>query len=118
MTEEEFNNLFYGNDIISLTNEISVIENQLKAFKDIETKYKDTKEKLYQVFEENGIDTFKTNKIQITRIKPTSSTKEEIDSKKLKVEEPEIYEKYKTTKTTNRKGYVVITIKEKENEKD
>ena len=47
----------------------------------------------------------------ITKINPT--TTKNVDSKKLKEELPEIYDKY--TKVSNKKGYVKITVRADKN---
>ena len=112
MSEDEFNNMFYGNDLIALSNKVAVLENTLASYKNIEKEYKDVKEQLYNIFEEKGLISFDTGAVKITKVSPTSYDTVSIDTKKLQDEEPNIYEKYKTIKTTNRKGYILITVKE------
>ena len=112
MTEDEFNNLFYGTDLVSMSNKVAVLETQLTKYKDIEKEHKKVKEELYKMFEEKGLISFETENIKITKVAPTSYDTVSIDSKKLQEEEPVIYDKYKTVKTTNRKGYILITNKE------
>ncbi len=112
MIEEEFNNIFYGSDLVSLTDKVSKLETQITTMKNLETEYKEAKEKLYKIFEEKGLISFETDKLKITKVAPTSYDTVTVDTKKLQDEEPEIYEKYKKTKTTNRKGYILITTKE------
>lgn len=112
MTEEEFNNMFYGNDLIVLSNKVAVLENTLASYKNIEKEYKDVKEQLYNIFEEKGLISFDTGAVKITKVAPTSYDTVSIDTKKLQDEEPSIYNKYKVVKTTNRKGYILITVKE------
>ena len=51
--------------------------------------------------------------MKITKVAPTSYDTVSVDTAKLKDEEPSIYEKYKVVKTTNKKGYIVVTKKEK-----
>lgn len=117
MTEDEFNNIFYGNDLIVLSNKVAILEDRLSSYKNIEKEYKDVKEQLYNIFEEKGLISFDTGAVKITKVAPTSYDTVSIDSKKLQDEEPNIYEKYKVVKTTNRKGYILITVKEdKEND--
>ena len=111
-TEEEFNNIFYGTDLVAMTNKVAVLETQLNAFKEVEDQYKKAKEELYKIFEDKGIISFDTGTMKITKVAPTSYDTVSIDSKKLKEENEEIYEKYKVVKTTNRKGYILITNKE------
>lgn len=112
MTEEQFNSIFFGNELIALTNKVAVLEHTLADFKNIDKEYKELKEKLYNVFEEKGIISFDTGAVKITKVAPTSYETISIDSKKLQDEQPTIYEKYKTIKTTNRKGYILINVKE------
>ena len=112
MTEEEFNKLFYGDDLVIMTNKVAMLETQLNSFKDIEKEYKKVKEDLYKIFEDKGIISFDTGTMKITKVAPTSYDTVSIDTAKLKEENEEIYNKYKVTKTTNRKGYILITSKE------
>lgn len=112
MTEEEFNNLFYGTDLVSMSNKVAMLETQLNSFKDIEKEHKKVKEDLYKIFEEKGLISFETENIKITKVAPTSYDTVSVDTAKLKEDEPAIYDKYKVTKTTNRKGYILITSKE------
>lgn len=112
MTEEEFNNIFYGNELIVLTDKVAVLENTLESYKNVEKEYKEVKEQLYNIFEEKGLISFDTGAVKITKVAPTSYDTVTVDTKKLQEEEPNIYDKYKVTKTTNRKGYILITVKE------
>ena len=117
MTEDDFNSILYGNELVALTNKVQVLETTLASYKDIEKEYKDIKEKLYKVFEEKGLISFNTGTMKITKVAPTSYETVSIDSKKLQDEEPTVYEKYKTVKTTTKKGYILITTnKESEND--
>lgn len=111
MTEEQFNTLFYGGDVVAMTNKVAVLEHKLNDFKEIEKEYKELKDKLYKIFEEKELISFETDAIKITKVAPTSYETVGIDAKKLKENEPDIYEAYKTTKTTKKKGYVLITNK-------
>ena len=112
MSEDEFNKLFYGNDLVAMANKVAVLESQLFAFKDLEKEYKKVKEDLYKLFEEKGILSFDTGTMKITKVAPTSYDTLSVDTARLKDEQEEIYNKYKVTKTTNRKGYILITNKE------
>lgn len=109
MTEEEFNKLFYGNDIVRKYAQLVVLENKLTEFKDYENKYNQLKTDIYNLFEEKGILSFDIGSMKITKVEPTSYDTISIDKDKLKEENPSIYEKYKVIKTTNRKGYILIT---------
>ena len=114
MSEDEFNSIFYGNDLIALTDKVAVLETTLASYKNIEKEYKDVKEKLYNIFEEKGLISFDTGTMKITKVAPSSYDTVTVDTVKLKDEEPKIFDKYKITKTTNKKGYILITTKEKE----
>lgn len=110
-TEDDFNRLFYGSDIVVTANKIAILESKLSAVKDLEAEYKKAKEELYKLFDEKGIISFDTGNVKITKVAPTSYETVGIDTAKLKENEPVIYEAYKTVKTTNRKGYILITVK-------
>ena len=113
-TETDFNSTFYGVDLITKSAEIIRLENQLVDFKKIEADYKKMKEDLYKLFDERGILSFDTGVVKITKVAPTSYETVSIDSAKLESELPDIYEKYKVRKTTNKKGYILITQKKEE----
>ena len=117
MTEEEFNQIFYGTDLMITADKIAILENELKSYKVMEQEHKQLKEKLYDLFEDNGIEWLDTGTIKITKVAPTSYDTVSVDTAKLKAEQTEIYEKYKTVKTTNKKGYLLVTQK-KEDKKD
>ena len=114
MTEAEFNSTFYGLDLITKSTELVKLENRLVEFKKIEADYKKMKEELYKLFDERGILSFDTGVVKITKVAPTSYETVSIDSAKLEDELPDIYEKYKVKKTTNKKGYILITQKKEE----
>lgn len=114
MTEKEFNKIFYGNDLIKMSNKLSKLESSLSRYKTIESEYKKIKEELYKVFDERGIISFDTGSLKITKVEPTSYDTISIDTEKLKKENKKIYDKYKVTKTTNKKGYILITTKKEE----
>lgn len=111
MTEAEFNKVFYGIDVIKASNKVAKLENQLLKFKELEKEHKQVKEELYKLFEEKGIVSFDSGTMKITKVAPISYDTIIVDTAKLKENEPSIYEKYKITKTTNKKGYILITTK-------
>lgn len=111
MTEAEFNKIFYGTDVIKASNKVARLETRLLKFKEIEKQHKQVKEDLYKLFEEKGILSFDTGTMKITKVAPTSYDTVSIDTAKLKEENEKIYNKYKVTKTTNKKGYILITAK-------
>lgn len=110
-SEDEFNKMFYGDDLIVTTNKLSELETRLSTMKELEKEQKRLKDKLYELFDEKGIISFDTGTMKITKVAPTSYDTVTIDTKKLKEENEEIYNKYKVTKTTNRKGYLLITLR-------
>lgn len=114
LTEEKFNDIFYGSTVTMMVKRFKKLEKQLLDFKKIEDDYNLTKDKLYELFEFKNILSFENEDIKITRVNPTSYEKSSIDTKKLKKEQPDIYKKYTSTKTINRKGYLLITDKNKE----
>lgn len=81
-------------------NKISVAEETIKKIRDLEevrleaeTLMKELKEELLEKMESNGIqESFETNGLKVTYKK--ASTRNSLDSKKLKEEQPSIYEKY------------------------
>lgn len=111
--EAEFNDTFYGSELISTSNKVALLETKLASYKDLEAEYKKAKEDLYKIFEDKGIISFDTGNVKITKVAPTSYETVSVDTAKLKENEPAIYDKYKTVKTTNRKGYILITTKDK-----
>lgn len=113
-TEDEFNAIFYGADLIVMSNKLALLENELNVMKEVEKQYKQVKEELYRLFEERGIVSFNTDTMKITKVAPTSYDTVSIDTAKLKEENEKIYNKYKVIKTTNKKGYILITTKDKE----
>lgn len=78
-----------------------------QAVKEAETQAKELKEALYEEMEKREIIKFENDNMIITRILPT--TRETIDSKKLKKEYPEIAKMF--TKTSNVKGSIRMKFK-------
>lgn len=97
-----------SNEIVVLANQVEKFELQLQQFKELEKQYKEMKDKLYAAMEVNNIKKFETEHIVITRILP--STRESLDSKKIKADHPELFEKYKKVSTVS--GSVRIKLKE------
>lgn len=117
-TEDIFNRAFYGNDLIVTTNKINRLEKKIATMKDTEKELKEEKEKLYRLFEDRGIKKFTNDLMTITKVDPTTSTRTTIDPKKLEKAHPRIYAKMKEEKTTNRKGHLRITLKDKKEEEN
>lgn len=112
MTEDQFNKLFYGADLVTTLNKVAKMEKSLLKFKELDKQYKEAKEKLYDLFDERNIKTFDTGTMKITKVDPSSSTSIVYNMEKLQEENPKIdLKKYQSTKTTNKKGYILITAK-------
>ena len=90
-------------DLEGLMQEIKVKEDELKLLKDMVDSVKTV---LYGNMEKEGIKTVDRGKLKITYVAPSSRTS--VDSKKLEMEEPEIYKKY--IKTTTVAGSIKITL--------
>ncbi len=110
LSEDDFNGILYGNELMEINNRITTLENKLKEYKAIEQEQKDLKEKLYELMLEKNIKGFKNDVVSISRVLPTTSTTETLDIERIKEEHPRLYKEYKIEKTTNRKGYVKITL--------
>lgn len=87
------------------------LQAQIQSHKDmlaeLQKQEEDFKSEMIKKMKENGIKSFDLENVKITYITPTE--REGIDSKLLKVELPEIYEKYK--KETQVKEQLKITIR-------
>ncbi len=110
-SEDKFNKIFYGTDVITTSRKIAKLEKRLLKYKDIDKEYKKAKEDIYNIFDKKGIKSFSTDTISITKVDPTFYDTVSVDTAKLKEDKPTIYEKYKITKTTSKKGYILITKK-------
>lgn len=86
------------------------IKQKEDEIKELEEQVKLVKENIYELMKIRDIVNAETEdgSVKITRVKDT--TTETVDVKKLKVEEPLIYAKYR--KTTERKGFVRIAFKD------
>lgn len=111
-------------EIVNYANQIQVIEDRLKLYKQLEKEQEELKSKLYEGMLNAGIKTWTTpNNIKITLVEetlPTVVKEEKFDEDTFKKENKEMYEKYlvEIEKTkSGKKGYVRMTIgKEKDNE--
>ena len=83
---------------------IITIENEIKKLKEMQDNYK---EQLLKVMEENDVLKIEIPELTITRKAPT--TRETLDSKKLKEDMPEIYDEY--VKISDVKGSITIKLK-------
>ena len=111
MTESEYYSI--GNDVDKLVNRVEKFELQMMQFKAqaklLEDQQKEYRDKLYQKMEENDIKKIDTGNIVITRILPTE--RKSVDSKRLKEEQPDIYEEY--LKVSKVKGSIRIAESKK-----
>lgn len=112
---------FIPAEIVNYANEIQVIENKLKAYKQLEKEQEELKTKLYESMLEAGIKTWTTpNNIKITLVEaiPEAIVKEEkFDEETFKQENEDLYNKYIKEfekKKPSRKGYCKITIGKEE----
>ena len=112
---------FVPAEIVNYANEIQVIEDRLKAFKQLEKEQEELKTKLYESMIEKGIKTWTTpNNIKITLVEaiPETIVKEEkFDEETFKQENEDLYNKYIKEfekKKSARKGYCKITIGKEE----
>lgn len=100
----------YGNlpaRLAEVEGEIVRIETEMKVWKG---RQEELKQGLYRLMEKHNVKSFTGSRIKLTRVLPT--TAETIDTKRLKEEQPDIYEKY--TKRSTRSGSLKITIQNKE----
>lgn len=104
-------------DIVSVSNALEIVENKLKALKELEEQEKKFKAQLLDLMIKNNIKSWSTlNGAKITRVDATPTTIKEVEEfnvAKFKDEEPETYAKYVETKKVENKGksgYVKITL--------
>lgn len=107
-----------------LTNQLALVENQLKQFKVIEIQQKELKDRLKTAMQNAGITKWETNSgIKITLVEDVpdeiitksffNEVKFQEENKELVKQYIEIKEKYKETKeelVKGKKGYVRITL--------
>lgn len=79
----------------------------MRVAEDAKKREEELKQGLYDKMMEMGIKSFDGEVVRLTVVLPTESTS--LDSKKLKAELPEVFERFK--KTTTRKGSLRVTIK-------
>lgn len=96
------------NEITELEQAELIIAQYDMLLKEAKAKSEELKKTLIEKMKENGITKFENDNLKITYIAPYE--KQAIDSKKLKEEEPKIYEKY--LKSSMVKEQVKITLKE------
>jgi hypothetical protein len=84
-----------------------VIQQIKQQQEEAEANMKALHEKLMEAMQKKGIKSFENERIKICVVEP--STRESVDSKKLKEDMPEVYKQY--LKTCNVKGSVRITLR-------
>ena len=87
---------------------IVTIENEIKILKERQDNYKEI---LLNLMEENDVKEIDIPELKITR--RFATTRESLDSKRLKAEQPDLYDEY--CKISEVKGSITIKIKEGEN---
>lgn len=97
------------NEITTLEQAELIIKQYDMLLEKAKAKSEELKKMLIEKMKENGITKFENDNITITYVAPYE--KQGIDSKKLKEEEPKIYEKY--LKSSKVKESIKITLKEK-----
>jgi len=95
-----------GNAVITkeVLDQIAVIDTQMKFY---DTQYKALKEQLKEKMEEAGIVKIEMPDVDITYVGPTQ--RESLDSKALRAEDPEIYNKF--IKKSDVKSSIRIKVK-------
>ncbi|KOS61708.1 YqaJ viral recombinase family protein [Lysinibacillus agricola] len=113
MTEAEFYSITLKeqNEIAIVAQQVERLENEIFNLKSLEAEYKDMKQKLYGLMIDQKVKSFETDRLTITAVLPTTSTKEVIDIAAFKEAHPRIAKKIIEEKTSNRAGYVLIKPK-------
>lgn len=115
LIEAYFSGTEYMPNIISETDTqiqlLADIEQSLISIQE-EAKYYENRKKelldgLEKEMEAKGVKTFETDRMKITRVLPSQS--ETIDTKKLKVDYPDLVQQY--VKVSTKKGFIKLTIK-------
>ena len=101
---EENQMTIFRSSVLAITETIANIATKKK---ELEAEDKKMREELEKAMSDYGVNSFENEYVKITHIDPT--TKVSVDSKKLKAELPDIYQKY--SKVSDVKGYVKITVK-------
>ena len=101
---EEQEMVVFKSSVLAITQTIANIATEKKRLEDDD---KRMREELEKAMNDYGVTSFENEFVKITHVDPT--TKVTVDSKKLKTELPDIYEKY--SKVSDVKGYVKISVK-------
>lgn len=106
-----------GNNLVSLSQKIVTLENQLAAMKEIEQQCKDAKQALYNEMLKHDVKSWVTpNGTKITRVDGTegsTKTVSEFDTERFSADHPAMYGMYLRSvekKTNGRGGYVRISL--------
>ena len=94
----------FKSEVLTITKAIANIQKEKEKLDEENQKMRSELEKAMNAY---GVTTFENEFVKITHVDAT--TKVSVDSKKLKSELPDIYEKY--SKVSDVKGYVKITVK-------
>lgn len=115
LSEQDFMPL--GNNLVSLSQKIVTLENQLAAMKEIEQQCKDAKQALYNEMVKHDVKSWVTpNGTKITRVDGTqgsTKTVSEFDTEAFRAENPAMYHRYLREvekKTNGKSGYVRISL--------
>lgn len=90
--------------VVDVVDTIITIENEIKKLKEIQDSYK---EKILNAMEENDVKEIDIPELKITR--KYATTRESLDSKKLRAEHPDLYDEY--VKISEVKGSITIKVK-------
>ena len=117
LTESDFMPM----ELVNYANQIQILENKLKEYKQLEKQQEELKTKLYESMYNLGIKTWTTpNNVKITLVEeiPSSIIKEEkFDEETFKKDHLEEYQKYLIEvekKKSGKKGYIRLTIGKEE----
>lgn len=107
---------FQPKEVVSLSNEVIILEGRMAAFKELEKEYDEMKKALYKAMKDAGVKSWTmpngTRITMVAEVLPSVKTVEEFDVKLLQAEQPELYKAYtkEVIKESNgRAGYVKIT---------
>ena len=107
---------FIPMDIVSLGNQLSLVEQELETIKALQNRQKKLKEALVTMMGEQGIKSWETpSGVKITYVeKQEDKIQEVIDTKSLKENHPRIYKRHMTLKTKKgSKAHVRVTLPKK-----
>lgn len=102
-------------EIVEMAGKALVLENQLRAFKNLEEEYKALKNNLKTIMQERGIKSFTANSgMKLTLVPDEKDTVEmKFDEKAFQEDNPTLYEHYlKPKQKKGRTGYVRLTLPE------